>query len=150
MKNHILYWLIINMWKEKKSPVGKVAEKAVCKSVFLTIFDGILSTEINKNALLQRCFCGDFAYWVCEKKGKKRGLYLFHQRICICPHCSSKRIKTCIDTGKLMSLCRLSNRNFFFRIPHLCIGFVWRFPTWSYFGWDSPWNVALEPCDNHF
>jgi len=38
--------------------VSKIAEKAVCRSVFLTKFG------INKNALLQIAFFGDFAHWL--------------------------------------------------------------------------------------
>jgi len=34
-------------------PVGKVADKAVCRSVFLTIWHCILNVELTKNALLQ-------------------------------------------------------------------------------------------------
>jgi len=38
--------------------VGKIAEKAVCRSVYLT------ECRINKNALLQTVFFfGDFAHW---------------------------------------------------------------------------------------
>jgi len=37
-------------------PVGKIAEKAVCKSVFLTIWHCILSAELTKHALLQTAF----------------------------------------------------------------------------------------------
>jgi len=45
-------------------PVGKIAEKAVFRSVFLTI----LSAELTKNALLQTVFLGDFAHWVMRQK----------------------------------------------------------------------------------
>jgi len=41
-------------------PVGKIAEKAVCRSGFLGIWHCILSA-INKNALLQT---DNFAHWV--------------------------------------------------------------------------------------
>jgi len=42
--------------------VGKIGEKAVCKSVFLTIWH--CNCRINKNALLQtNFFFGDFAQW---------------------------------------------------------------------------------------
>jgi len=34
-------------------PVGKIAEKAVCRTEFLTIWHCIFSAEFNKNALLQ-------------------------------------------------------------------------------------------------
>jgi len=36
--------------------VGKIAEKAVCGSVFLTIWHCNLSAELTKNALLQTVF----------------------------------------------------------------------------------------------
>jgi len=44
-------------------PVGKIAEKAVCRSVFLTIWYCILSVELTKNAHLQTVFC--FFWWFC-------------------------------------------------------------------------------------
>jgi len=37
-------------------PVGKIAEKAVCGSVFLPIWHCILSDELTQNALLQTPF----------------------------------------------------------------------------------------------
>jgi len=40
--------------------VGKIAEKTVCMSIFLTIWHCILSAELTKT----RLFFGDFAYWV--------------------------------------------------------------------------------------
>jgi len=42
-------------------PVGKIAEKAVCKSVFLTIWHGILSAELTKTHSFR--LLGDFAHW---------------------------------------------------------------------------------------
>jgi len=40
-------------------PVGKISEKALCRSVFLTTLHCILSAELTKNVLLQT----DFAHW---------------------------------------------------------------------------------------
>jgi len=37
-------------------PVGKIAEKAVCKSVFLTIWHCNVSAELTKNALIHTVF----------------------------------------------------------------------------------------------
>jgi len=42
------------------NPVGKIAEKTVCKSV---TWHCILSAELTKNALFQTVFFGDFARW---------------------------------------------------------------------------------------
>jgi len=42
-------------------PVGKNAEKAVCRNVFLTIWH---CAELTENPLLQTVFFGEFAYWV--------------------------------------------------------------------------------------
>jgi len=43
--------------------LGKIAEKAVCRSVFdnMALY---FECRINKNALLQNVFFGDFAHWV--------------------------------------------------------------------------------------
>jgi len=35
------------------NPVGKIAEKAVCRRVFLTVWHRILSAELTLNAFLQ-------------------------------------------------------------------------------------------------
>jgi len=43
--------------------VGKIAEKAVCGSVFLTTWHCILSTELEKRTSSD-WFFGDFAHWV--------------------------------------------------------------------------------------
>jgi len=40
--------------------VGKIAEKAVCGSVFLTLY---FECQINKERTPSNCFFGDFAYW---------------------------------------------------------------------------------------
>jgi len=42
-------------------PVGKIAEKAVSRSVFLTTWHMYFECRINKNSLLQTVFFGDFA-----------------------------------------------------------------------------------------
>jgi len=60
-------------------PMGKIAEKAVCRSVFLIILHCILSVELTKRtpsdcALLQTVFFfGDFAHW---EKGDYIRLFL--------------------------------------------------------------------------
>jgi len=43
-------------------PVGKIAEKAVCRSVFLTMWHCILSAELTKMHCF-RLFFGDFVHW---------------------------------------------------------------------------------------
>jgi len=43
--------------------VGKIAEKAVCKSVFLTIMALFLSAELTKTHFF-RLFVWRFAHWV--------------------------------------------------------------------------------------
>jgi len=42
--------------------VGKIAEKAVCRSLFLTTWHCMLSAELTKYALFQTVFFGDFAH----------------------------------------------------------------------------------------
>jgi len=49
----------------QSSPVGKNAEKVVCRKVLLTIWHCNLSAELTQNALLQTVFFGNFAH--CEK-----------------------------------------------------------------------------------
>jgi len=43
--------------------VGKIAEKAVCKSVFLTIWHCILGAELTKTHSFRLFFFYDFAHW---------------------------------------------------------------------------------------
>jgi len=43
--------------------VSKIAEKAVCSSIFLTIWHGILSAELKKKTHSFRLIFGDFAHW---------------------------------------------------------------------------------------
>jgi len=43
-------------------PVGKIAEKAVCRSAFLTTWHCIFSAEVTKSAPLQTVFW-HFAHW---------------------------------------------------------------------------------------
>jgi len=45
----------------RNTAMGKIAEKAVCGSVFLTTWHCILIAELTKNALLHCYFFGDFA-----------------------------------------------------------------------------------------
>jgi len=45
-------------------PVGKITEKAVCKSVFLTAWHCILSAELTKSHSFTLCVFGDFAHLV--------------------------------------------------------------------------------------
>jgi len=57
--------------------VGKTAEKAVCRSVFLTAWHCLAHFEcrINKNLLLQTVFFfGDFAHWVYGQLGQPTSL----------------------------------------------------------------------------
>jgi len=59
--------------------VGKIAQKAVCRSVFLTTWHCILNAELRKNALLQTVWSGDFgdfALWVVTS------VFLGNIRIC--------------------------------------------------------------------
>jgi len=44
------------------APVGKIAEKAVCRSVFSKTQHCILSAELSTPS---DCFFGDFAHWGC-------------------------------------------------------------------------------------
>jgi len=44
------------------TPVGKINEKAVCRSVFLTTWHCILSAELTKTHSF-RLFFSDFAHW---------------------------------------------------------------------------------------
>jgi len=49
------------------SPVGKIAENAVCRSVFLMAL--YFECRINKNALLKTVFFfGDFVHWEHNRK----------------------------------------------------------------------------------
>jgi len=46
--------------------MDKIAEKAVCRSAFLTIWHCILSGKLTKTHSLRTpsdCFFGDFAHW---------------------------------------------------------------------------------------
>jgi len=45
-------------------PVSEIVEKAVCGSVFLTIWHCVWSAELIKNALLQTVFLTDFVHCV--------------------------------------------------------------------------------------
>jgi len=60
------------------NPVGKIAEKSVCGSVFLTIWHGILSAELKKHILSDRLFFDDFAHWE-EWRSRKKRLFVTHQ-----------------------------------------------------------------------
>jgi len=51
------------MKKSKLFLVGKIAEKAVCRSVFYNMAQ-YFDCRINKNALLQTFFFADFTHWV--------------------------------------------------------------------------------------
>jgi len=44
-------------------PVGKITEKEVRRSVFLTTWHCVLSADLTKHALFQTVFFGDFAHW---------------------------------------------------------------------------------------
>jgi len=52
----ILKYLIYARVSDFKYPVGKIAEKAICRSVFLTIMALHFEFRINKNSLLQTVF----------------------------------------------------------------------------------------------
>jgi len=43
--------------------VGKIAEKAICRSVFLAIWYCILRAELTKTHSFTLFFFGDFAHW---------------------------------------------------------------------------------------
>jgi len=45
-------------------PVGRIAEKVVRRSVFLTIWHCIFSAKLTKKRTPSDCFFADFAHWV--------------------------------------------------------------------------------------
>jgi len=58
------------------NPVGKIAENAVCRSVFFTIWHCILSAELTKPHSFRRFF-GDFAHWESKSNNNRLIVYSF-------------------------------------------------------------------------
>jgi len=56
-------------------PVGKIAEKAVCKSVYFGSIALYFECRINKNTLLQTAFSPILHHWVC--------IFLYAQKVII-------------------------------------------------------------------